>query len=93
MYLALSIFIGMLLGKIKVKGVSLGITWVLFTGILLSALGVSLNHDMLHVIKEFGLILFVTGVGIQVGPGFFKAFKKGGLKLNLLAVAIWSWVC
>ncbi|MBR4391835.1 MAG: hypothetical protein IKT08_07010 [Bacteroidales bacterium] len=88
LYLALSIFIGMLLGKIKVKGVSLGITWVLFTGILLSALGVLLNHDMLHVIKEFGLILFVTGVGIQVGPGFFKAFKKGGLKLNLLAVAI-----
>ena len=88
LYLSIAIFAGLLLGKIKVKGVSLGITWVLFVGILISALGVSLNHDMLHVIKEFGLILFVTGVGIQVGPGFFKAFKKGGLKLNLLAVAI-----
>lgn len=88
LYLSIAIFAGLLLGKIKVKGVSLGITWVLFVGILVSALGVSLNHDMLHVIKEFGLILFVTGVGIQVGPGFFKAFKKGGLKLNLLAVAI-----
>ncbi|MBR4147334.1 MAG: hypothetical protein IKX35_05820 [Bacteroidales bacterium] len=88
LYLSVAIFAGLLLGKIKFKGVSLGITWVLFVGILISALGVSLNHDMLHVIKEFGLILFVTGVGIQVGPGFFKAFKKGGLKLNLLAVAI-----
>ena len=88
LYLSIAIFAGLLLGKIKVKGVSLGITWVLFVGILISALGVSLNHDMLHVIKEFGLILFVSGVGIQVGPGFFKAFKKGGLKLNLLAVAI-----
>lgn len=88
LYLSIAIFAGLLLGKIKVKGVSLGITWVLFVGILISALGVSLNHDMLHVIKEFGLILFVTGVGIQVGPGFFKAFKKGGLKLNLLAVVI-----
>ena len=88
LYLSVAIFAGLLLGKIKIKGVSLGITWVLFVGILISALGVSLNHDMLHVIKEFGLILFVTGVGIQVGPGFFKAFKKGGLKLNLLAVAI-----
>lgn len=88
LYLSVAIFAGLLLGKIKVKGVSLGITWVLFVGILVSALGVSLNHDMLHVVKELGLIFFVTGVGIQVGPGFFKAFKKGGLKLNLLAVAI-----
>lgn len=87
-YLSISIFVGLLLGKIKVKGISLGITWVLFVGILISALGVSLNQDMLHVIKELGLIFFVTGVGIQVGPGFFKAFRKGGLKLNLLAVSI-----
>ena len=88
LYLSIAVFAGLLLGKIKVKGVSLGITWVLFVGILLSALGVSLNHDMLHILKEFGLILFVTGVGVQVGPGFFKAFKKGGLKLNLLAISI-----
>ena len=88
LYLSIAIFAGLLLGRIKVKGVSLGITWVLFVGILVSALGVDLNHDMIHVIKEFGLILFVTAVGIQVGPGFFKSFRKGGLKRNLLAVAI-----
>lgn len=86
MYLAISIFAGLLLGKIKVKGVSLGITWVLFVGILISALGVSLNHDMLHVLKEFGLILFVVAVGLQVGPGFFRSFKKGGLAMNLMAL-------
>lgn len=86
MYLAISIFAGLLLGKIKVKGVSLGITWVLFVGILISALGVSLNHDMLHILKEFGLILFVVAVGLQVGPGFFRSFKKGGLAMNLMAL-------
>ena len=85
-YLAVAIFAGMLLGKIKIKGVSLGITWVLFVGILVSALGVSLNHDMLHVVKELGLILFVTAVGLQVGPGFFGSFKKGGLAMNIMAL-------
>ena len=86
LYLALSIFIGLLLGKIKIAKNSLGITWVLFVGIALSACGISLNHDMLHVIKEFGLILFVVGVGLQVGPGFFRSFKKGGLAMNLMAL-------
>lgn len=86
MYLAISIFAGLLLGRIKVKGVSLGITWVLFVSILISALGVSLNHDMLHILKEFGLILFVVAVGLQVGPGFFRSFKKGGLAMNLMAL-------
>lgn len=84
--LAISIFAGLLLGKLKVHGITLGITWVLFVGIALSACGVSLNHDMLHVLKEFGLILFVTGVGLQVGPGFFKSFKKGGLSMNIMAL-------
>ena len=84
--LAISIFAGLLLGKLKVKGITLGITWVLFVGIALSAFGVSLNHDMLHVVKEFGLILFVTGVGLQVGPGFFKSFAKGGLAMNIMAL-------
>ena len=87
LYLALSIFLGLLLGKIKIAKISLGITWVLFVGIALSACGISLNHDMLHVIKEFGLILFVVAVGLQVGPGFFRSFKKGGLALNLMALA------
>ena len=84
--LAISIFAGLLLGKFKIKGISLGITWVLFVGIALSACGVSLNGEMLHIIKEFGLILFVTAVGMQVGPGFFKSFKKGGLAMNLMAL-------
>ncbi|MCR4659086.1 MAG: hypothetical protein K5650_02190 [Bacteroidales bacterium] len=84
--LAISIFAGLLLGKLKVRGVSLGITWVLFVGIALSACGVSLNGEMLHIVKEYGLILFVTAVGLQVGPGFFKSFKKGGLAMNLMAL-------
>ena len=86
LYLALSIFIGLLLGKIKIAKISLGITWVLFVGIAFSACGVSLNAEMLHVIKEFGLILFVVAVGLQVGPGFFRSFKKGGLAMNLMAL-------
>lgn len=86
LYLALSIFIGLLLGKIKVAHISLGITWVLFVGIAFSACGISLNAEMLHVIKEFGLILFVVAVGLQVGPGFFRSFKKGGLAMNLMAL-------
>ena len=86
LYLALSIFIGLLLGKIKIAKISLGITWVLFVGIAISACGVSLNAEMLHVIKEFGLIFFVVAVGLQVGPGFFRSFKKGGLTMNLMAL-------
>lgn len=85
-YLSVSIFLGLLLGRIKIAKISLGITWVLFVGIILSALGVTLNNNMLHIIKEFGLILFVTAVGLQVGPGFFKSFKKGGLAMNLMAL-------
>ena len=86
-YLAISIFVGLLLGKLKVAKISLGITWVLFVGIALSACGVMLNAEMLHVVKEFGLILFVVAVGLQVGPGFFRSFKKGGLAMNLMALA------
>lgn len=86
LYLAISIFVGLLLGKIKIAHVTLGITWVLFVGIALSACGVALNAEMLHVVKEFGLILFVVAVGLQVGPGFFRSFKKGGLAMNLMAL-------
>ena len=82
LYLAVSVFVGLLLGKIKIANVSLGITWVLFVGIALSACGVALNAEMLHIIKEFGLILFVVAVGLQVGPGFFRSFKKGGLAMD-----------
>ena len=87
LYLSLSIFIGLLLGKIKIAKISLGITWVLFVGIVFSACGVALNADMLHSLKEFGLILFVVAVGLQVGPDFFRSFKKGGLALNIMALA------
>ena len=85
-YLAISIFVGLLLGKIKIANISLGITWVLFVGIALSTCGITLNGEMLHVLKEFGLILFVVAVGLQVGPGFFRSFKKGGLAMNLMAL-------
>lgn len=86
--LALVIALGKLLGKGKVAGISLGVTWVLFVGILFSHFGLTLNHDLLHFMKEFGLILFVYSIGLQVGPGFFSSFRSGGLKLNLLAVFI-----
>lgn len=82
------IAIGILLGKIKIFGVSLGITFVLFVGILLGHFGFEVNHDILHFMKEFGLILFVYSVGLQVGPGFFSSFKKGGITLNMLAMTI-----
>jgi AspT/YidE/YbjL antiporter-like protein len=85
-YLAVSVFVGLLLGRIKIAKVSLGITWVLFVGIALSACGITLNGGMLHIIKEFGLILFVVAVGLQVGPGFFRSFKKGGLAMNIMAL-------
>ena len=76
LYISISIFLGLILGKIKIAKISLGITWVLFVGIVISALGVTLNYDMLHVVRELGLILFVTAVGLQVGPGFFSSFKR-----------------
>ncbi|MFZ4412319.1 MAG: putative transporter [Bacteroidales bacterium] len=82
------IALGIALGKIKIAGISLGITFVLFAGILAGHLGFKVNPEMLDFIKEFGLILFVFSIGLQLGPGFFESFKKGGLSLNLLAVSI-----
>ncbi|MBP9997963.1 MAG: transporter, partial [Bacteroidales bacterium] len=86
--LSLVIALGKLLGKGKVAGISLGVTWVLFTGIIFSHFGYTLDHELLHFLKEFGLILFVYSIGLQVGPGFFSSLRAGGLKLNLLAVFI-----
>jgi len=86
--LASVITIGMLLAKIKIAKVSFGVTWILFAGIAFSHFGLSINPQILHFVKEFGLILFVYSVGLQVGPGFFSSLKKGGLKLNLLATSI-----
>lgn len=79
---------GIQLGKIKIFGISLGITLILFMGIILGHFGFHVNAELLHFFKEFGLILFVFSVGMQVGPGFFSSFKKGGITLNLLACAI-----
>ena len=79
---------GIQLGKIKVFGVSLGITLVLFVGIILGHFGFTINHNVIHFFKEFGLILFVYSVGMQVGPVFFSSFKQGGITLNMLACGI-----
>ena len=80
--LALAVGIGVYLSRVKISGISFGVTWVLFIGILLSHFGMTLDGELLHFVKEFGLILFVYSIGLQVGPGFFSSFKSGGLKLN-----------
>ena len=84
--LAFVIGTGLYLGKFKVKGVTLGSTWILFVGIIVSHFGFIADPEVLHFVKEFGLILFVFSIGLQVGPGFFHSFKSGGVKMNLLAV-------
>ncbi|MBS7155965.1 MAG: putative transporter [Sanguibacteroides justesenii] len=84
--LSLVIAFGIMLGKVKIAGISLGVTWILFVGIVFGHFNLSLNEHLLHFLKEFGLILFVYSIGLQVGPGFFSAFKKGGFTLNILAV-------
>lgn len=84
--LSLVIAFGIMLGKIKIAGISLGVTWILFVGIVFGHFNLSLNEHLLHFLKEFGLILFVYSIGLQVGPGFFSAFKKGGFTLNMLAI-------
>lgn len=80
------IAVGVALGKIKIFGISFGIAWVLFAGIAMAEMGFTVNMHIQHFIKEFGLILFVYTIGLQVGPGFFSAFKREGIKLNLLAI-------
>lgn len=86
--LSLTICLGLMLGKVKVKGFSLGITLVLFVGIALSAMGIVIDYKLVGLMKDLGLVLFIFTVGLQVGPSFFASFRKGGLQLNLLAVAI-----
>ena len=86
--LSLVIAFGVMLGKIKIAGVSFGVTWILFVGILFGHFGFNINEHLLHFVKEFGLILFVYSVGLQVGPGFFSAFRKGGLSLNMVAMIV-----
>ena len=85
---SLVIALGVMLGKVKFFGISLGTTFVLFVGILMGHLGLSVDSGVLHFIREFGLILFIFSIGMQVGPGFFSSFKKGGLVLNGLAMLL-----
>ena len=82
---SLVISLGVYLGKIKIGGISLGVTFILFVGILAGHLGLTGPISTLTILQDFGLILFVFMIGLQVGPGFFESFGKGGLKLNMLA--------
>lgn len=88
MLYAVVIAVGVYLGKLKVGGISLGVTFVLFAGILAGHLGFTAPLSTLSFVQDFGLILFVFMIGLQVGPGFFSSFKEGGLKLNMLAVSL-----
>ena len=83
---AVTIAAGLLLGRVKIKGISIGSTWILFVGIILSHFGATVDPAALSFVKDFGLILFVFAIGLQVGPGFVHSFKKGGLSMNALAV-------
>ncbi len=90
---SLVVTIGVLLGRIKFGSVSLGVTWVLFVGIVFGHFNMGVNDTIIQFVKEFGLILFVFSVGLQVGPGFFSSFKKGGVTLNVLAAIIVLLAC
>lgn len=85
---AIVIAVGVLLGKIKIGGISLGVTFVLFAGILAGHVGFTAPTNILTFIQDFGLILFVFCIGLQVGPGFFESFRKGGVTLNALSTAM-----
>ncbi len=80
--------IGLSLGRVKILGISLGVTFVFFVGILAGHLGLTIDHNMLSYAENFGLILFVYALGLQVGPGFFSSFRKGGIPLNMLALGV-----
>lgn len=83
---ALVITLGVLLGKIKVFGISLGVTCVLFAGLIIGYAGITVNTTVLNFLRDFGLILFVFFIGLQVGPSFFSSFRSGGVQLNLMAL-------
>lgn len=87
--LTIVIAVGIILGeRLKIKGMSLGVTWILFFGIFLSAIGIQIDPRIAGFAKDFGLVLFVYSIGLQVGPSFFSSLGHGGLKLNLMAVSI-----
>src|SRR5262245_62320706 len=79
---------GLAVAHIKIRGIGVGIVGVLFTGIIFGHLGLHIETEILEFVREFGLILFVFTIGLQLGPGFFASFRKQGLKLNLMAVTI-----
>ena len=88
MILSLICATGLALGKIKVFGVSLGVTFVFFAGIIAGHFGVTIDPEMLALAQNFGLIIYIYSLGVQVGPGFFSSFKHGGIKLNLLSLLL-----
>ncbi|MEG1037096.1 MAG: putative transporter [Mucinivorans sp.] len=91
--LALTIAVGLMLSKVSIRGISFGIAWILFMGIIFSHFGMCLTPEVGHFAKELGLILFVYSIGLQVGPGFFSSLRKGGLTLNMLAASIVALGC
>ena len=86
--MAIIIAAGLGLGKIRIMGISLGVTCVFFAGILAGHLGLSIDSNMLNYAESFGLVLFVYELGLQVGPGFFSSFRKGGIQLNMLGFGV-----
>ena len=86
--LSLICAVGLALGQIKIGGVSLGVTFVFFAGIIAGHFGLTVNPDMLTMIQNFGLIIFIYALGVQVGPGFFSSFKHGGIKFNMLSLLL-----
>lgn len=86
--LSLIVAVGLGLGKIKICGITLGVTWVFFAGILAGHVGLSIDHQMLLYAESFGLVLFVYELGLKVGPGFFSSFRTGGVKLNVLGLTL-----
>lgn len=86
--LSLIVAVGLGMGKIKICGITLGVTWVFFAGILAGHVGLSIDHQMLLYAESFGLVLFVYELGLKVGPGFFSSFRTGGVKLNVLGLTL-----
>ena len=86
--ISIIIAVGLALGKIRVWGISLGVTFVFFAGILAGHIGLSIDPVILHYTENLGLVLFVYELGLKVGPGFFSSFRKGGLELNMLGLGV-----
>jgi putative transport protein len=88
LYISLTAVLGVIIGKVKVRNIKLGIAGVLFSGLLIGHLGAKADPEVLHFVREFGLILFVYAIGIDVGPRFFNSLRSDGLRMNLFAIAI-----